>query len=312
LFATALAWFLTSSNRYLRDSATKSLIKVLGGRSQIMLSLLRNFRDVNDPYVVERLMAIAYGCATKMSDTSELKDLANFLFSWIFNKKEPYSHILIRDYARGVIQAAVNAGAHLELDLEKTVPPYKSKWPTRIPTVKTLTAKYGWWKEGMPDTEWAREAIFSSVMGFGDFARYVIGTNSGFFGWSGTRLRKRPEQSPKEKYEAFVEGLMLEKRQAWERLQALRFQSIAFRLGHERLKIAGVGSAARRKRPLAGEIRKKERAFETRLSAKELKTYRRDALPYLLNRGDGDLLPVFGTKLSMIVANERGTVYVED
>jgi hypothetical protein len=36
----------------------------------------------------------------------------------------------------------------------------------------------------MSDDEWARISIYESVMGFGDFARYVIGTNSGFFDWS--------------------------------------------------------------------------------------------------------------------------------
>jgi hypothetical protein len=49
LYATAIGWLLTSSNRYLRDRATKTLVKVIGSRIDVLLPVLNNFRSVNDP-----------------------------------------------------------------------------------------------------------------------------------------------------------------------------------------------------------------------------------------------------------------------
>jgi len=45
-------------------------------------------------------------------------------------------------------------------------------------------AKYSVWQKDMPNEERARLVLYNSVMGCGDFARYIIGTNSGNFEWS--------------------------------------------------------------------------------------------------------------------------------
>jgi hypothetical protein len=224
LFATALAWMLTSSNRFLRDTATKSLVRLIDTRIDVLLLLLEKFKSVNDPYVIERLCAVSYGCAMKArGGSADLSALGIFFYDWMFKSGEPYPHLLVRDYARGVIEAALSSAATPSVDLSKVRPPYQSEWPQQIASKVDLEAKYGWTKDGMADKEWARYSIYSSVMGSGDFARYVIGTNSGSFEWSSIPLDKRPRVSRREKHDRFIADLKGAQLKAWTQLQAIEW-----------------------------------------------------------------------------------------
>jgi len=200
LYGIALAWFLTTSNRYLRDRATKALVSLLTNRIHVLRQVIRKFLKVNDPYVLERLFAVAYGCAMRSMDNNAIAELAKDVYEWIFKDGTPPPHILLRDYARGVIELALHRGIRLDINVEKIRPPYKSEWPSfKIPTEEELK-KYGEWQEGMPDEEWARVHLYDSVMVFGDFARYIIGTNSEHFEWSSRRLNEPRKPSRKDEH----------------------------------------------------------------------------------------------------------------
>ena len=73
LGATLLSWFLASTNRQLRDTATKALVQLLHNRIQILIPLLEKFSIIDDPYIHERLYAVALGCAlrSKSKKTSD-------------------------------------------------------------------------------------------------------------------------------------------------------------------------------------------------------------------------------------------------
>lgn len=61
LAATTLIWFCTTPNRFVRDRATKALVSLLEERLGTLRKLIPTFWKVDDPYVTERLMAVAYG-----------------------------------------------------------------------------------------------------------------------------------------------------------------------------------------------------------------------------------------------------------
>ena len=113
LAGTALAWCLSSSNRFLRDRATKALVSLLQSRISILRTVLYAFKPVNDLYVAERLFAVAYGCAMRCSNLSEVTLLANETYDLVFRDGCPPTHVLLRDYARGVIEVALRRGAQL-------------------------------------------------------------------------------------------------------------------------------------------------------------------------------------------------------
>ncbi|HXH48490.1 MAG TPA: AVAST type 2 anti-phage system protein Avs2 [Terriglobia bacterium] len=206
LSAVALAWFLTTSNRYLRDRATKALVALLTPRIRVLRKVLAMFLKVNDPYVLERLCAVAYGCAMRSEDVAGVAGLAKDVFSWFFESGSPPPDILLRDCARGVVEVALNSGSDIGIEERLVRPPYKSVWPQKIPSNAELE-EYRKWSNDMPDVEWARLEIYESVMGFGDFARYIIGTNWGGFNWSSRRLGSRRKPSRKEILGRFIKSL---------------------------------------------------------------------------------------------------------
>lgn len=184
LGAITISWFLTSANRYLRDSATKALVSLLQNRTHLLIPLLKKFSTVNDPYVIERLYAVAYGCVLRAETTKDLNELSNFIYAEIFNQETVYPHILLRDYAREIIEFTVLKGIKLSIDLTKVRPPYKSEpVPSKFPSNKEIDTKYEPKdKDGhYGGKEWGNTAILRSMTteygrggGYGDFGRYVF------------------------------------------------------------------------------------------------------------------------------------------
>ncbi|WP_461639191.1 AVAST type 2 anti-phage system protein Avs2 [Labilibaculum euxinus] len=169
LSSITLAWFHTSTNRKLRDCSTKALVCLLQNRLGVLLEIMKMFEKVNDPYVYERLFAVAYGCVLRTHQKEKLAELSEYIFKIIFNNPQGVlPHILLRDYARGTIEYVNYLGIKLSFDLSKIRPPYKSTWPVKIPSIDELKDKY--------DNDQYYH-LWSSIMGFGDFSRYTIGTN---------------------------------------------------------------------------------------------------------------------------------------
>ena len=106
-------------------------------------------------------------------------------------------------------------------------PPYGSSFPNVIPTEEELKARYNSFEERKRDIDYAQSEIWFSVIGGGDFARYVIGTNSGHFEWSNRRLDESEQPTRKEQFEAFKATLTVKQQTALERYQSL-LDNIAF------------------------------------------------------------------------------------
>jgi hypothetical protein len=185
LASITLAWFHTSTNRKLRDSATKALICLLENRISVLIEVLKTFESINDPYVYERLFAVAYGCAIRTDQRDKLPELSEYIYHTIFeNKDEIYPHILLRDYARGVIEFTAYLGYELPFDIEECRPPYKSTFPDKFLTNEELDAKYkfDYNASDFKDYYWSQNTILSSMTTeygrgtarYGDFGRYTF------------------------------------------------------------------------------------------------------------------------------------------
>ncbi len=211
LLGISLGWFLTSSNRFIRDRATKGLVTLFEDRLQLLKTILQDFQDVNDPYIQERLLAVAYGCAMRSRDDGRIAELATLLYEQLFLGDNPPPHILLRDYARGVIEVALNKGLSIKIDVKKIRPPYKSEWIPPSSTTDELRYKY-YPKDWKTDRSYGD--IWGSVMSEGDFARYIIGTNSHRFDWTNRKLGERRKPSRKELYQKFEKSLVGEKKKA--------------------------------------------------------------------------------------------------
>ena len=182
LTASTLAWFLTSTNRKLRDYSTKAMISLLQNRVNVVNDLLKKFEDIYEPYIYERLFAIAYGVVIRVEKYDNLKELAIYICNTIFDKDEVYPHILLRDYAKSIIDYINYLNIKLDIDFEKIKPPYKSFFPkiNELPTNEDIN------KYQDRDKNYHQSDIISSMMteygngkgygGYGDFGRYVFGS----------------------------------------------------------------------------------------------------------------------------------------
>lgn len=133
LASITLSWFLTSTNRRLRDNSTKSLVIIFKSNFNLVEKVLIKFEGVNDPYVYERLFSAAYGASLwSCSPNTDINyDLLAFLSHYIHraifkNKKEIYPHVLLRDYARNIIEYAHYLKIPLEFEMKDVRPPYQS------------------------------------------------------------------------------------------------------------------------------------------------------------------------------------------
>ena len=220
--AAVLAWCLTASHRFVRDRATKGLVAILTNKIPLTSELVQRFHDVDDPYVRERLMAAAYGVAMRSTDTQALAPLAECVYRLIFADGEPPAHILLRDYARGVIERALHLGADIAVDATLLEPPYRSEWP-HIPDDSEMQVLDPPFEEDRAESNAtrARGDIARSVMRW-DFACYVIGTNSASASsrWLSVPINDAPWRSPQQRAENFMGSLDPDLQEAFSELWA--------------------------------------------------------------------------------------------
>lgn len=210
LCCTALSWFLTSSNRFVRDRATKALVELLTDRMELIIGLLEKFKNVDDLYVIERLYAVAYGCVLRnKKDRDNLRKLALWVYDEIFKDANPPAHILLRDYARGVVEVAIKEKLLEGSKFKKIRPPYSSKFPKQVPTEESLKAKY------YPEDFFQKKTeergfldIWSSVMynsgHLGEFGKSDL--NPAVERWSGRRFGQE-DRSKSHIYNTFKKQL---------------------------------------------------------------------------------------------------------
>ncbi|TCJ32303.1 NACHT domain-containing NTPase [Parafrankia sp. BMG5.11] len=114
LDALAIAWLLTSTNAQVRDLATKALQRYGRPESNRLFDLATRMLDVDDPYVVERVISAAFGAAGahQMPDPGGTFERA--LAGWLVELRDRFleegststSHELLRDYLRATFEFA--------------------------------------------------------------------------------------------------------------------------------------------------------------------------------------------------------------
>ena len=170
LLLILLTWFLTSSNRWLRDTTSKAMVELLKDHLDLSIVLLEKFTNVNDPYVLQRLYGVIFGATCKRSN-GDLLVLAEYVYKTVFDQAYVYPDILLRDYARLIIERFLYEDPSYDGIIEREIitPPYNS---SPIPEVEDKHYSYD-------DFSGSQLQVFSSMkfekMGvYGDFGRYVF------------------------------------------------------------------------------------------------------------------------------------------
>lgn len=174
LLLVLFSWMLSSSNRRIRDITSKAMIEILKEHFEFVEYLLDLYKDVNDPYIIQRLYGIAFGACTKRTDQNKeaYVSLVYFVYTNVFSKEFVYPDILLRDYARLIIDYFVSEypSEHLDIDLSKIVPPYKSQ-----PIPASISKNYAKELFGKGLSRIRYSMMFEGMGGmYGDFGRYVF------------------------------------------------------------------------------------------------------------------------------------------
>jgi hypothetical protein len=160
--------------------------------------LLEIFASVDDPYVLERFLAAAYGAASYLGDDARLRRIASSTFEVIFANGQPPRHLLSRDYGLAVLELAERHGRlPADIDLAKAKPPFPNPVRLRAPSKASLENR----KEQVGD-----HSIFWSCGDHGDFGRYEIA--SAVRNFSATRLTDSAPLTHQNKRDLFEEQVV--------------------------------------------------------------------------------------------------------
>lgn len=170
LTCTTLAWMLCSPLVPLRDSATIAIVKLLDDNLIICIDLLKKFSKIDDLYLQERLYASVYGAVIRSNDIGTIHTIATYVFKLIFLSGNPPVQLMLRDYARSIIEYAYHLDNSINVDFDLVRPPYKTSLPNSLPSVEEVKAKYELeWNKDLGYNEKisykANDAIFTSLIG---------------------------------------------------------------------------------------------------------------------------------------------------
>jgi hypothetical protein len=156
-----LGWLLTTSDRRVRDRATKAIVSIGERAPAGFAQALPRFRGVNDPYITERLTAAACGVVLRNEDAEAAVLIANAMET-LTGDDWPL-HLLTRDYARRVFAAAGARG----WPGQQRNPPYSARWPVQARSTEEI-------EQLAAPPEYAYSSIWHSLSGMGDFGRYIL------------------------------------------------------------------------------------------------------------------------------------------
>ncbi|RTQ33679.1 ATP-binding protein [Variovorax gossypii] len=274
LTALALGWCLTSSNRRVRDKATKAITHLMLAQPGVLGYLAERLAHVDDLYVGERLWAAAFAACCLDPSQSRLSSYAQTAWRSVFDHPRPPANLLMRDYARAIVELASREGAGIEgISIGRCKPPYADA-AIRLNKVPKLSDA---WQKKLSD---GASRIVSSCSHFGDFGDYDIKPAMGAI--TTVPLSTPQEPSKADAFRDFKKSVLEDRP---ERMAA--FDELA---SHRRLMripqmVEKRGAFSfRSKKPSARELAKAEeleRRFLARLTTDEVQSFERNAKPWL-------------------------------
>ncbi|EAH2637945.1 hypothetical protein JZB01_002797 [Listeria monocytogenes] len=178
-----LVWLLSSVNRNIRDRSTKLISLILVKQPELTILILNKFSKVKDYYIRERLYAGVFGAIVKLEDNSLIEKITFIVYKEIFDQQYVVPHILLRDYARQIIEFAISKNLCVSIAQEKIKPPYNSPWyefTFSNDDVDKLEKYYETENTNNSDAVYRIKSSMITEYGrgtgaYGDFGRYTFG-----------------------------------------------------------------------------------------------------------------------------------------
>lgn len=178
--ARSLTWMLSTTSRRHRDRATKALVRLFADHPAAARVVLSRFANVDDLYILERLLCSIYGAALQGRwPASAAAEVVTDVDAHVFRSAAPPVNILVRDHGRNFLIWADRTGVlPTGFNAELSCPPYASQWPIRHISEVEINSFTQTYASGYV----SRDRIVASCVDDGDFARYVL--DGAVDGWS--------------------------------------------------------------------------------------------------------------------------------
>lgn len=171
--AKSISWFLISTDSRIRNSATELLTITLMNHIDICVYLLEEMFAVNDPYVPERVLAAVFGAVTYSNDKETIMQIAIWVYEHVFCTEQVVADIVIRDFAKDIVDYAKNQQQTDKYNFERATPPYLSAFPP-VPSDEEIEGykdRLGYKVMHSMKVEYDRKG---NPGGYGDFGRYTF------------------------------------------------------------------------------------------------------------------------------------------
>lgn len=149
LVAIAASWLLSSPIILLREKVIQALAYLCWNRLHLARELFLKFAMVNDPYILEGILAAIEAAVLNADNLANLKKLAEAVdnrFFKVADGEEVYPNILVRDHARYIIEYSLLKDNYSETEKQliqaRITPPYTSFFPDKLPTNQEIKQKY--------------------------------------------------------------------------------------------------------------------------------------------------------------------------
>ena len=174
LFLILFGWLFSASNRSLRDHASKAMVNLLGKHPSKIQWVIKQFINVDDPYIVERVLCNCLGAIIGWNPDKEIiSSVVTLLYKDLFSKETVFEDVLVREYARLIIEYYIKMYSNdMKLDESVFRPPYTSR---DIPTAEKqeyILDEYGSGFHRVASSMYPNDMPEGHM--YGDFGRYIF------------------------------------------------------------------------------------------------------------------------------------------
>jgi len=136
LWVTALLWTTSATDRRVRDPATIAAARLLARYPGLAAGLLERFTVINDEWVVERALEVAYSALLANGSAADWAGAAEVAWTNFFSVSADLTpNVAVRDAARSILEAAADRGTlPAGVTVAQFRPPYTSAWPLTWPS----------------------------------------------------------------------------------------------------------------------------------------------------------------------------------
>ena len=167
LASLVLAWSLSSSHITLRDRSTKVLTALFLDKPDVFVFVIEEMHSCDDPYVIERLYAAAFGACCIDPNVDRLRTYSEIVYKRVFAMGTPPIALMTRDYALGVMElAAFRSALDSGVTLGDCYHPFGSGEPVFGLTKEQV--------ERIADSRGGKSIFRSASSDWGDYGKYSI------------------------------------------------------------------------------------------------------------------------------------------